>query len=70
MQCVALASPDAKLARGYAERAVDPLREAVRRGFKDGSRLKTFAKEKLIAERDDYRQLLTQVGIKLDTRKK
>jgi hypothetical protein len=69
-RCVALAQPDAEQARGYAKRVVDLLRESVRRGYKETDRVKSFGKdEKLIAERDDYRQLLQKL-IKLETRKK
>jgi serine/threonine-protein kinase len=60
---------DAKLADRYAARAVELLREAVAKGFKDIEHLKKDTDLDPLRGRDDYRKLLKELEEKTKARK-
>jgi serine/threonine protein kinase/tetratricopeptide (TPR) repeat protein len=68
-RCIPLAEKDAKLpeakrkdlAKSYADRAVEALRQAVAKGYKDADHLKKDPDLDPLRERDDFRQLLAEL---------
>ena len=50
-----------ELARGYAERALALLRQAVQRGFKDAARMKKDPDLEPLRTRDDFKKLLAHL---------
>jgi tetratricopeptide (TPR) repeat protein len=49
------------LAQSYADQAMDQLREAVRRGYKDSKSLKTVSALAPLRERADFKQLIAEL---------
>jgi hypothetical protein len=49
------------LAKSYAARALDLLRQAVARGYKDAALMKKDPDLDPLRQRDDYRKLLAEV---------
>jgi tetratricopeptide (TPR) repeat protein len=68
-RCIRLAEKDAKLpearrkelAQSYGDRALEALRQAVARGYKDADHLKKDTDLDPLRGRDDFRQLLAEV---------
>ncbi len=69
--CAALAEKDAKLAPAqrtalahrYADEAVVLLRQAIQKGYKDGDHLKTNQAYATLRQREDFKQLLTELTL-------
>jgi tetratricopeptide (TPR) repeat protein len=51
-----------RMAGAYADRAVERLREAVRRGFRDQKRLRATPELKPLQDREDFRSLLESLA--------
>ena len=71
-QCVPLAEADQTLAEsqrrqtaaGYADRAMDLLRQAIAKGYKDVKHLTTDKEFDPLRQRDDFKQLLAELESK------
>jgi serine/threonine protein kinase/Tfp pilus assembly protein PilF len=69
-RCASLAAKDdglaeplrKKLAQAYADRAMEQLREATRKGFNDGNQLNSDASLKELRRRADFKQLLAELA--------
>jgi tetratricopeptide (TPR) repeat protein len=69
-RCTALTT-DSQQARAYADQAMVHLKEAVKRGFKDGGKMRGIARDsEVLAHRDDFRQLAQQIGVTIPTKKR
>jgi hypothetical protein len=76
--CAALAEKDEtlssekrqELARGYADRAVPRLREAIQRGYEDLKYLNTNEHLDILRQRDDFKKLLKELDEKLKAKAK
>jgi serine/threonine protein kinase len=70
-RCMPLADRDTKLsaeqrkqlARSYGDRAIESLREAVRRGFQDAERLKKDRDLEPLRSRDDFKTLVNELEL-------
>jgi len=58
----AAATEDRMKADGYAVRAIEQLRRAVKLGFKDGRTLKTDREFAILQSREDFRELLQELS--------
>jgi serine/threonine protein kinase/tetratricopeptide (TPR) repeat protein len=56
-----VASDDPKQARSYADRAMDMLRDAVAKGFRDAARMKQDRFLNALRQREDWRKLLADL---------
>jgi tetratricopeptide (TPR) repeat protein len=73
-RCIPVAEQDAKLpaarrkelARSYGERAVEALRQAVAKGYKDATHMKKDKDLDSLRQRDDFRKLLAELEAKQD----
>ena len=70
--CVSLTAKDAtqtperrdELAEGYADRAMQMLRAAVKKGFQDAGQMKRDANLSPLRSRDDFKELLADLEAK------
>ena len=75
-RCVALADEDARLdearrrelARGYADRGLALLRQAVARGYKNAARVKQDPDLQPPRAREEFQKLLAELGEKAKSR--
>jgi serine/threonine protein kinase/tetratricopeptide (TPR) repeat protein len=59
--CSKFAATDGTLTQSYARRAVQVLRQAIAKGYKDFARIKTHSDLEAIRPREDFRQLLKEI---------